>query len=161
MQILANQLEGKLLKRELISEEAVELHRLVPWAVAKQSGSHSKSSGLGSTPVDAKWCPPRLKPPAGSYYWPPVSEAEVADAEEVLSVESELLANTESKERFLVASKTSISEKNIAFKFGMDDRNVDAAETAENVKMVEEDMKRTDLQTSEIEMKMRDFVSVL
>jgi hypothetical protein len=161
MQILANQLEGKLLKRELISEEAVELHRLVPWAVAKQSGSHSKSSGLGSTPVDAKWCAPRLKPPAGSYYWPPVSEAEVADAEEVLSVESELLANTESKERFLVASKTSISEKNIAFKFGMDDRNVDAAETAENVKMVEEDMKRTDLQTSEIEMKMRDFVSVL
>jgi hypothetical protein len=159
MQILANQLEGKLLKRELISEEAVELHRLVPWAVAKQSGSHSKSSGLGSTPVDAKWCPPRLKPPAGSYYWPQVSEAEAADAEEVLTVESELLAK--SKERFLVASKTSISEKNIAFKFGMDDRNVDAAETAENVKMVEEDMKRTDLQTSEIEMKMRDFVSVL
>jgi hypothetical protein len=77
----------------------------------------------------------------------------------VLTVESELLAK--SKERFLVASKTSISEKNIAFKFGMDDRNVDAAETAENVKMVEEDMKRTDLQTSEIEMKMRDFVSVL
>jgi AAA15 family ATPase/GTPase len=77
----------------------------------------------------------------------------------VLTVESELLAK--SKERFLVASKTSIPEKIIGFKFGMDDRNADVVEATKNVKMVEEEMKRTDLQISEIKMKVRDFVSVL
>jgi hypothetical protein len=58
-QILASRLEGELPKWELTSKEVAELHRLAPWVVAKQSGFHSKSSSLGSTPVDVKWCPPR------------------------------------------------------------------------------------------------------
>jgi hypothetical protein len=82
--------------------------------------SSAKTSGLESIPVDAKWCPLRLKPIASGYYWPPVLAAKVANAEEVLMVEGELLANIESKERFLVASKTNILEKIIGFKFGMD-----------------------------------------
>jgi hypothetical protein len=48
-----------------------------------------------------------------------------------------LLLNTESKERFLEASKKHISERIIGFKFGMEDRVADAKEAAENVLALE------------------------
>ena len=124
------------------------------------SFSHSKAtpspSGLGSQPVEAKLFGRKLKPVAGVGL-SPVLIAEIVQAEEVLLVEGELLTNTESKERFLNASKSSIAERIIGFKFGMDDRNSDTKEAAENVTVVEEGLKQNGLLISALETNVSNF----
>ena len=96
--------------------------------------------GFGVSLTDSKNLGSRLKTVD-----PSILNAEVASAKEVLRVELELLALTESKKVFLEESKKCIGEKLIAFKFGMDDRNVDLKEGIKNVKAVEEDLETINL----------------
>lgn len=93
----------------------------------------------------------------GGYSLSCITVDKVAIAKEVLRVENELHAYIESKERFLESSKRSIFEKIIDCKFGMEDKNVDAKEAAENVTSVEESLLRLDLQILELETKVSVF----
>ena len=80
-----------------------------------------------------------------------VSTIEVANAQEILKVEEELLSNIESKKRFLQTLKKDMEEKIIGFKFGIDNRVVDAKEAADNVKEVEEALAKLCLNIVEAE----------
>jgi hypothetical protein len=138
--VQASRLEGDLLKRDLSEEEAEELLRLAP-GVLKPSGSYSKLPGRGAAPSENKlksiFCN------TSAFSVPQISTMEVVAVEEVLRVEEELLANTRSKQQFLESSQKTITDKIIAFKFGMDDRLVDKKEADNNIDIVQGDLDKT------------------
>jgi hypothetical protein len=84
-----------------------------------------------------------------------ITADELAIAEEVLRIEIQLTASTESKQRFLKSSKQSISEKIIGCKFGMEDRNADAKEAAESITAIEGRLVTVGLQISDVETEIR------
>jgi hypothetical protein len=92
-----------------------------------------------------------------------VSDADLASIEEVLQVEEEFLQGSERKHQFLLASKKSMEEKIIIYKFGVDDRLADANEAAENVVAAEEALAKIDLQISDVlaSVMLPDSVSIL
>jgi hypothetical protein len=92
--VLASRLEGDLLRLELILEDAATLQSLAPHVTPKP-GECSKVGGCGTTFQDSKLGVSSFQ------VHEMVSTAEIANAEEVLKVEEELLSNTESKEQFL------------------------------------------------------------
>ena len=79
-----------------------------------------------------------------------MSTTKVADAEEVLCMEEEFLANTENKLKFLESSKKLIADKIIEFKFGMDDMEADVTEVAQNASNMQDSLKKLDLQIAEL-----------
>jgi hypothetical protein len=115
----------------------------------KQGGSQSKLSSLGTTPTDSNLYPSKIQ--LGSTSGAVDFAHELAIVEEILKVEIELMANTTSKELFLKSSKCSIADRIIAFKFGMDDREADAREVADNAKAVQESLDTCNLQLLEVE----------
>jgi hypothetical protein len=123
---------------------------LAPHAILKQSPSQSKSSGLMSMgPSDRKGTCSRFKAfPLGGV--PGMITTEVADVEEVLLLEEELLANMESKLKFLESSKKQIADKIIGFKFGMDNREADVTEAAKTASNMQDSLKKLDLQIAEL-----------
>jgi hypothetical protein len=128
--VLPSQVEGELMRRDLSTDEAIELLRLALHVVLKQSPLQSKSAGLMSTgQSERKGTCSRFKAvlPGGV---PGMITTKVVDAEEVLRLDEELLANTESKLKFLESSKKLIADKIIRFKFGMDNREADVTEAA-------------------------------
>jgi hypothetical protein len=70
---------------------------------------------------------------------------EVADTEEVLHLEEELLTNTESKQKSLESSKKLIEDKIIGFKFGMDNREADVTEAAKTASDIQDSLKKLNL----------------
>jgi hypothetical protein len=146
----ASRVEGELMRRDLSTDEAAELLRLAPHAILKQSPSQSKSSGLMSMgPSDRKGTCSRFKAfPLGGV--PEMITTEVADVEEVLLLEEELLANMESKLKFLESSKKQIADKIIGFKFGMDNREADVTEAAKTASNMQDSLKKLDLQIAEL-----------
>jgi hypothetical protein len=153
--LLVSRLEGEILRRDPISDESAQFMQIAPYATMKQGVSQSKLSSLSTTPTDSKFCPPKVQ--LGSTSRAADLAAEVAIAEEVLNVEAKLMANIASKELFLKSSKSSISDKFIAFKFGMDDREADAREVADNVKTLQESLDTCNLKILEVEKRVRFF----
>ena len=131
--IQASRLEGDLLKRDLSEEEAEKLLRLAP-GILKPFESYSKLNDRGVAPSKNKLKSIFCK--TSAFLVPQISAMEVAAAEEVLSVEEELLANRRSKHQLLESSQKSITKKIIAFKFGMDDRLADKKEAADDIDIV-------------------------
>lgn len=84
----------------LLPKGASRLQRLAPHAVSRPSESQSKTTGLYTTPSETTSRVYREKA-AGVYRRCGDLAADIGDAEEVLRVEAELVANTESKEHFL------------------------------------------------------------
>jgi hypothetical protein len=139
--LVASRLEGDLLKRDLSSHEAAELLRLAPTSVLKPSGSHSRF-GVRSTSLFEQ---DKIQLTHTSSLHR-ICHSEVAKAEDVLKVEIELLASTESKLSLLETSKKSIGDMIIAFKFGMDNRRADAEEAEQNLNVDKEAVMNLDLQ---------------
>jgi hypothetical protein len=148
--VLASRVEGELMRRELSSNEVAELLPLAPHAMAKATNPGAKTASLSTVPSECerRGSFSRLKTGVPSCALG-ATPTDVANAEEVLRVEEELLVNTSSKERFLELSKKLIQDKIIGFKFGMNERKADATEAKESVNDVQEGLKKIDLQIAE------------
>ena len=121
----------------------------------KQGISQSKLSSLSTTPTKSKFFLPKVQ--LGSTSRAVDLAAKVAIVEEVLEVEVELMANIASKELFLKSSKSRISHKIIAFKFGMDNCEADAREVVDNVKKLQESLDTCNLEIFEVEKRVSFF----
>ena len=104
---LASRLEGELLKRDLLPEEAAQLQLLAPHTVSKPFGSQSKANGAQSKTTGLSIAPSvlGLSVPRSQYLGYScdvgVLATKIANTEEVLRLEVELLSNIERREHFL------------------------------------------------------------
>jgi hypothetical protein len=144
-----------LLRRDLTFEQLARLQLLAPHVIPRTGGS-GKKGALGTSVLDLK---PVVSPLGVGH----VSDVDLATVDEVLRVEEELLGSSERKQQFLLASKKTMEEKIVIFKFGVDDRLADAKEAAENVIAVEEALVKINLQIANVQASVRlpDFVSIL
>ena len=94
-QVLASRIEGELLKRELLEEEAAEFLKLAPYAATRPLGTHL--SGPGITATETNILSSGSKKTGTGYLMPSITADELAIAEEVLRIEIELTASIESK----------------------------------------------------------------
>jgi hypothetical protein len=140
---LASRVEGDLIRRDLTSEQLAQLQLLAPH-VAPRTGGSGKKGAVGTPEQDLK---PGV-PPSGIGH---VSDADLATIQEVLRVAEELLVASERKQQSLLASKKTMEEKVVVYKFGVEDRLADAKEAAENVLAAEEALVKIDLQIADVQ----------
>lgn len=154
--VLACRLESDLLKRDLTPEETETLARLAPTSSSKPSASHLRYSIRSNGVREGE-----QKPVLG-FGARRISPADMANAEEVLMVEAELLATMEKKELFLETSRKTIAEKIIGFKFGVDDRKADVEEASQNVNVTEEGLELNDSLINEVQsaVSLSEFFSL-
>ena len=140
---LASRVEGDLIRRDLTSEQLAQLQLLAPH-VAPRTGGSGRKGAVGTPEQD-------LKPGVPLSGIGHVSDADLATIQEVLRVAEELLVASERKQQSLLASKKTMEEKIVVYKFGVEDRLADAKEAAENVLAAKEALVKIDLHIADVQ----------